>query len=46
MVWCCRAEGEALSRKAGDLEATCRKLRSTNKELEADRDRLQVRGQL
>jgi hypothetical protein len=38
----CRSEGDTLSRKAGDLEATVRKLRSSVKDLETERDKLQV----
>lgn len=41
-VVCCSIEGGSLSRKAGDLESNNRKLRSANKDLEAERDKLQV----
>ena len=38
-----QAEGEVLSRRNGELEATVRKLRATSRESEADRERLQAR---
>lgn len=38
-----RAEGDALSRKAGDLETTVRKLRSSLRDVEAERDKLTAR---
>lgn len=37
-----RAEGVTLSKKAGDLESSQRKLRSNLRDTEAERDRLQV----
>ena len=38
-----RVEGDNLSRKAGDLESSSRKLKSQVKDLEGERDKLQVR---
>jgi hypothetical protein len=40
-----QAEGEALSRKNGELEATVRKLRSSLRDAELERDRLSTRVQ-
>lgn len=42
---CCRAEGEALAKRSGDQEATLRRLRTTAKDLEAERDKLQARAE-
>jgi hypothetical protein len=41
-----RAEGESLSRKAGDLEASLRKLRQAHSSLESERDKLSSRVKL
>lgn len=43
VAFCPQTEGEALSRKNGELEAAVRKLRVAAKEHEAERERLQAR---
>ena len=46
MLRSCRAEGVKLSKKAGDLDSSQRKLRSLLRDTETERDRLQVRALL
>lgn len=41
-----RAEGDSLAKKAGDLEASLRKLRQAHAQMESERDRLSSRVKL
>jgi Tfp pilus assembly protein FimV len=43
LTWRAQAEGEALSRKNGELEATMRKLRGSLREAETERERAATR---
>ena len=45
-IFCClQKEGEALSRRNGELEATVRKLRSAARDVDSERERLMARIQ-